>query len=513
MEKYEVYENEPVMFHNRAFSCIGTGRMDLALHKEYLDQLALVQKKIGFDYIRGHGLFCKDMAIYQEFITPDGSVKEEYNFTYLDMVMDAYQDLKIRPFIELGFMPEQMASGEETVFYWKGNITPPADYNKWARLVQNTLRHLMQRYGENEVLLWPIEVWNEPNLPGFWKDADRQEYFHLYEVTAKAVKEVDERLLVGGPAICGVDDVSWLQDFLDYVKEKKLPLDFVSRHHYTSYVPDRVGHYGYIDLHDPDDAFTGLEKSREIVDSYEEFAGKDIHITEYNTSYIPNAPVHDTCYNAAYVAHMLSRLGDCHTSYSYWTFGDVFEELGVPFTPFHGGFGLVANGCIPKPTFWTFAFFKKLKEKKGICVYKDETCVVMKYEDGSYRGIAWNATRNRSGKDLCLNLTIPTTQSASTDAYLFLTQIVDEENCNPLKVWHDLGEPANPTKDQIDLLKQTARPQIHTERMVPVSMPESHISIELNIKENGVVYFLLEPKPLHPDRGYSYELVMQYEKR
>ena len=81
MEKYEVYENEPVMFHNRAFSCIGTGRMDLALHKEYLDQLALVQKKIGFDYIRGHGLFCKDMAIYQEFITPDGSVKEEYNFS------------------------------------------------------------------------------------------------------------------------------------------------------------------------------------------------------------------------------------------------------------------------------------------------------------------------------------------------------------------------------------------------------------------------------------------------
>ncbi len=94
MEKYEVYENEPVMFHNRAFSCIGTGRMDLALHKEYLDQLALVQKEIGFDYIRGHGLFCKDMAIYQEFITPDGSVKEEYNFTYLDMVMDAYHDLK-----------------------------------------------------------------------------------------------------------------------------------------------------------------------------------------------------------------------------------------------------------------------------------------------------------------------------------------------------------------------------------------------------------------------------------
>ena len=163
----------------------------------------------------------------------------------------------------------------------------------------------------------------------------------------------------------------------------------------------------------------------------------------------------------------------------------------------------------------TFRFFKKLKEKKGICVYKDETSKGDEIEDGSYRGeLHGNATRNRSGKDLCLNLTIPTTQSASTGMQHFhLILQLDEENCNPLKVCHDLGEPANPTKDQIDLLKQTARPQIHTERMVPVSMPESHISIELNIKENGVVYFSLEPKPLHPDRDYSYELVMQYEKR
>ena len=136
----------------------------------------------------------------------------------------------------------------------------------------------------------------------------------------------------------------------------------------------------------------------------------------------------------------------------------------------------------------------------------------MKYEDGSYRGIAWNETRNRSGKDLCLNLTIPTTQSASTDAYLFLTQTVDEDTCNPLKTWHDLGEPANPTKDQIDLLKKTARPQIRTERITPMSEHQSNIEFELNIKENGVVYFSLEPKPMHSDRGYSYERVMQDEK-
>ena len=76
---------------------------------------------------------------------------------------------------------------------------------------------------------------------------------------------------------------------------------------------------------------------------------------------------------------MLSRLGDRHESYSYWTFGDLFEEFGVPFTPFHGGFGLVANGLIKKPTFYTFAFYKKLQ---GECLLRSEDAIVVKWENG-----------------------------------------------------------------------------------------------------------------------------------
>lgn len=505
----QITGNKEYHFNNQVDFCIGTGRMGLALTKEYQEQLALVQKEIGFSHIRGHGLFCDDMGIYQE--TPEG--ESEYNFTYLDRVMDSYISLGLRPFLELGFMPQKMASGTQTIFYWKGNTTPPASYKKWTDMVTALLSHLCERYTADEVVTWPIEVWNEPNLPGFWENADMPEYFKLFNETFDAIKKLDSRFLVGGPAVCGGTDEVWIRSFMEYCETNDLAVDFVTRHHYTSEPPKTQGHYSYIELMDPEEGFANLHTTREIIDSFPRFKGLPIHITEFNTSYVPNCPIHDTNQNAAYIAHQLSRLGDDNESYSYWTFGDVFEEFGVPFTPFHGGFGLVANGCIPKPTFWTFAFFKKLKEKKGICVYKDETCVVMKYEDGSYRGIAWNAVRSRSGKDLCLNLTIPTTQSASTDAYLFLTQTVDEDTCNPLKTWHDMGEPANPAKDQIDFLKQIARPQIHTERMVPVSMPELHISIELNIKENGVVYFVLEQKPLHPDRGYSYERVMQYEKR
>ena len=229
--------NEQIAFNNNVNYCVGTGRMGLALTKEYFDQLKVVQKDIGFKFIRGHGLFCDDMGIYQEFIDKTGKKIVEYNFTYLDRVVDSYMEVNIRPFLELGFMPYKMASGDNTVFYWKGNTTPPADYNKWCDMVQATLRHLMERYGKEEVLTWPIEVWNEPNLPGFWKDANIDEYFKLYELTSAAIKKVDERFKVGGPAICGGADEKWMKGFLTYCHNHKLTLDFISRHHYCTELP------------------------------------------------------------------------------------------------------------------------------------------------------------------------------------------------------------------------------------------------------------------------------------
>ena len=115
---YEIDNQKRAVFHNHVDFCIGTGRMGLALQKEYMEQLQLVQEEIGFRHIRGHGLFSDDMAVYQEYEDASGVKRAEYNFTYLDLVMDSYRECGLRPFLELGFMPDKMASGEQTVFYW-----------------------------------------------------------------------------------------------------------------------------------------------------------------------------------------------------------------------------------------------------------------------------------------------------------------------------------------------------------------------------------------------------------
>ena len=184
------------------------------------------------------------MAIYQ--VGENGTV--EYNYTYLDRVMDSYRELGLKPFLELGFMPERLASGTQTVFYWKGNTTPPASYEAWCEMVKALLLHLCDRYGRDEVVTWPVEVWNEPNLPGFWEHADMQEYLRLFHNTFCAVKSVDSRFRVGGPAVCGGSDEIWIKAFMQYCHDNSIAVDFVTRHHYTTEFPENVGHYGYAEL-------------------------------------------------------------------------------------------------------------------------------------------------------------------------------------------------------------------------------------------------------------------------
>lgn len=496
----KINPSNTVQFNNNVDYCVGTGRLGLALTEEYLRELAFVQEMIGFSYIRGHGLFSDDVSIYHEY-EEDGETKVEYNYTYIDRIFDSYLKLGIRPYLELGFMPGQLASGTQTIFYWKGNTTPPKDYKKWTDMVIALLVHLRGRYGE-EVVTWPIEVWNEPNLPGFWYKADMEEYFKLFKETFLAIKACDQRFKVGGPAICGVKDAEWTKAFLEFCKRESICPDRITRHHYCVEFPERIGHYDYSKLEDQEMRFGNLKSTRDIVDSFQEFKGLPIHLTEFSTSYTPKGVIHDTNVNAAYLARQLSRLGDVNEAYSYWTFGDVFEEQGVPESLFHGGFGMVAAGNIPKPTFWTFYFYKQLKLFSETCVHRDDNSVIVKRADG-YAGILWNIDGEDEERKIEFEL---------DGGYTLITKTVDEITCNPLKLWHDLGEPAYPNASEVELIRSAAWPQVASEVVGGSKQASDGASASVNIKvrKNGVVFFTLTKRKATPDRGYDYEKVISF---
>lgn len=470
--------------------CVGTGRLGLALQNDYLDHLKLVQEKIGFQYIRGHGLLHDDVGIYRE-IEVNGEKKPFYNFTYINRIFDSYLQLGIKPFVEIGFMPEKLASSEETVFTWKGNISPPNDYKKWSELIRAIITHFISRYGIEEVLMWPFEIWNEPNLVNFWKDANKEEYFKLYEVTAKAIKQVHSKIQVGGPAICGGAD-EWIVEFLQYCHEKNVPVDFVSRHAYTSKLPNKVTpDYYYQELAENEKMLNEFKKVREIIDA-SPFPYLPFHITEYNTSYSPINPVHDTPLNATYLARILSEGGDYVDSFSYWTFSDIFEERDVPIAQFHGGFGLIGINEVPKPTFHLFSFFNLLGEEQ---LYRDEETLVTRRKDGSVALVIWNLVMEKGEsfqKEVTIDIPIV------TGKVFIKRQTVDENHANPWKVWKEYGRPRFPSKQMVETFKQASMPLIRTSQEMS---EDDKLTITITLTKNEIS--IIECMSIH-DESDSY---------
>ncbi|MFJ9739059.1 xylan 1,4-beta-xylosidase [Streptomyces sp. NPDC101166] len=433
-------------------ACVGTGRIELALRRDYQDSLALLQRDIGFRYIRGHGLLSDGMGVYRPY-EHEGARRVRHSFTYVDQVVDSLLALGIRPFLELGFMPEELASGEQTVFWWRGNVTPPRSHREWATLVRATLAHLVDRYGLDEVRTWPIEVWNEPNLTDFWQDADEKAYHRLYEVTAHAVKEVDAGLQVGGPAISpGADE--WLVRFAEFAERRDVPVDFVSKHAYTSGPAQRV----------PFASYQTLEPARRLLDQFAtprellkgtRLAELPIHITEFNSSYCPDNPVHDTAFNAAYLAPVLAGGHEHADSFSYWTFSDMFEEAGVPTALFHGGFGLLTHRQVKKPAYHLYAFMARMGEE---LLTRGPDHLVTRHPDGRVTVLAWapvDASGTTPGPERhTLRLSVPV---RGPEAFV-RRSTVDEEHGNARTAWQRMGSPRSPRPHQLDVLHEAAEP-------------------------------------------------------
>jgi xylan 1,4-beta-xylosidase len=473
------------------------------MRQDYQGSQALVQREIGFRYIGGHGLLHDDVAVHRPY-DAGGYRGTAYVFTYVDQVVDAYLRLGIKPFLELGFMPRGLASGDQTVFWWLGNVTPPRDHAEWARLVRALLRHLIDRYGLDEVRTWPVEIWNEPNLAHFWKDADQEAYFRLYEVSALAVKDVDAELQVGGPAISpGADD--WWEPFAEFVTARDLPADFLSVHAYSSGPAQHVPFGVYQTLRGPQHLLDQFAKPGKIL-AGTALADRPLHVTEFNTSYRPDNPVHDTAYNAAYLAPVLAEGGEYADSFAYWTFSDVFEEQGVPASFFHGGFGMLAHRQVRKPTFHLYAFLARMGQEvlaRGV-----DHLVTRHPATGQVTVLAWQPVGGTDDPaepaSHELHLSIPVTPShvsdpqvtgvtraSDTSRVFVMRHDVDEVAGNAWAAWREMGRPASPSGRQLDALHEASEP---ARRAYSLPVVEAgRVDLDLTIGRHGVALVTLDP--------------------
>jgi xylan 1,4-beta-xylosidase len=323
---------------------------------ENLAQLKLAVDELGFRYVRFHDIFHDALGTVREV---DGRIT--YDFGAIDRLYDALLARGIKPFIEVGFTPGVMTTSRQTIFYWKGNTSHPQP-GPWAELVDAFVRHLVQRYGAEEVRQWPFEVWNEPNLAGFWERADQKAYFELYAATARAIKRVDPAIRVGGPATAGA---AWVPELLAYAKANGAPVDFVTTHTYgvDEGFLDEFGQSDRKLSPNPDSIVGDVQRVRKEIEA-SPFPGLPLYITEWSTSYNPRDKVHDSYISASWILLKLRATRGAAQAMSYWTYSDLFEEPGPPSSPFHGGFGLMTREGVRKPAWFAYKYLNALRGKE-----------------------------------------------------------------------------------------------------------------------------------------------------
>jgi xylan 1,4-beta-xylosidase len=421
---------------------VGSCHAPLALRADWQEQLRRCRRELGFGRVRFHGILCDDVGTL---VRHGGRLV--YSFFNADRIVDFLLSIGMEPFVELSFMPRALGSGEATVFSYRANVTPPADWSAWAELVGRLAGHWVERYGPEVVRRWHFEVWNEPNLRAFWAGT-RKQYFELYRHTARALKEVDAGLQVGGPATAAN---AWIPDFLEFCDRLGLPADFVSSHHYPN---DPL----WSAAQDTESELAGGRRGilRDwLRQARAEAGGRPLLYTEWNASSNPRYPRQDEPYAATFATKSALEAAEFVQAYAFWTFTDIFEENYFPSEPFHGGFGLLNLHGVPKPTYRAFELLHRLGQERLPV-------------EGSHPTVdAWAVRRGGSLTVLLTNHALPRQPIAVQRVRLELADApaprsatlerIDDGHANAPAAWVAMGRPEYLDATHVERLEAASR--------------------------------------------------------
>lgn len=399
---------------SHALSSDRTG--DRPIGQELSAALRAAHDELGVTHARAHGILCDDLAVYREV---DGD--PVHDFSGVDRVYDHLRSLGLYPVVELSFMPHDLASDPSvTVFEYGAIVSPPKDWDRWFDLIRALTAHLVERYGDEVVEHWSFEVWNEANLEVFWSGSP-SDYLTLYDVTAAAVRSVDERLVVGGPSSAAA---GWVEELLAHVERSGSPVDFVSTHTYGSPPLD----------------------FRPMLARHER-AGTPIWWTEWGVTPTHFNEVSDAVFSGTFLLRgMLSAMGRIE-SLSYWVVSDHFEELGRPPSLLHGGFGLRTVGELRKPRWWALAMLERLGSRRLAVAYEGDgggslVEAVAASSDDSTSVLLWNLTLDQTkaagAPALTRRVSVELRGLDAGASYVLRHERVDATHSNVASVWDRL---------------------------------------------------------------------------
>ncbi|MEA5404368.1 hypothetical protein VB776_15655 [Arcicella sp. DC2W] len=431
--------------------------------------------------------------------TEDANGNPIYDWTIVDKIFDTFIERGMKPIAQIGFMPEALSSHPTPYrHYWKpgdnyndiytGWAYPPKDYNKWAELVYQWVKHSVAKYGQKEVESWYWELWNEPNI-GYWKGTT-EEYIKLYDYSADAVKRALPSAKIGGPEVTGPSwdkSATFLKTFLDHVTKGKnyvtgktgSPIDFITYH--AKGGPKVVD--GHVQMN-MGTQLRDLDKGFEIVASYPSLKKLPIIIGESDPEgcaacsedlHPQNAYRNGTMYSS-YTAASFARKYELAEARGVNLLGAVSWSFEFEDQAWFRGFRDLATNGVDKPVLNVFRMFGMM-EGNRVEVKQNLAYDFKKVRDQSIREAAdinalaskstnsagvmvWNYhDDNVPAPDAPVEISI---KGLPTGKVALLHYRIDKENSNAYEVWKAMGSPKQPTAEQITILEKAGQLQLLT---------------------------------------------------
>jgi xylan 1,4-beta-xylosidase len=451
--------------------------------------------------------------------TEDSSGKPVYDWTIVDKIFDTYIQANAKPFVEIGFMPKALSikpdpyqphwsPGDRFDQYYIGWSYPPKDYEKWAALVHEWVRHAVEKYGAEEVSTWYWELWNEPDI-GYWKGGP-EEYNKLYDYTAAALKRALPSAKIGGPATTGPGAeraASFLRQFLEHCANGKnyatgetgSPLDYITYH--AKGRPQVVDGHVRMGL---SKNLTDVEIGYKIIAAFPKFRKLPIVLSEsdpegcaacsarvYPHNAYRNGPLY-AAYTAAAVNGIL-KLADQHNANieGMLTWAFEFEDQ-----PYFDGFRTLATNGIDKPVLNVFRMLGLMRGARVAAESSGSAPLAQIVSDGVRDKPDIDALATRSERAVSvlmwnyhdddvaapasgIRLTI-SGLPASEDRVLLRHYRIDNEHSNAYTVWKAMGSPQNPMPEQYAKLERAGQLQmLHSPRWTPAQKGSIDVSFEL----------------------------------
>ena len=473
---------------------IGSDYPGTLIRSDARAQLKTAVDELGFRYLRFHAIFHDVLGTVKL-----ANGKPAYDWSAIDKLYDGLLARRIRPFVELGFTPEALKTSDNSIFWWHGNTSHPRP-EMWRDLVDAFVRHLETRYGRDEVRTWYFEVWNEPNLDGFWEKADQQAYFALYDLTARTVKAMDPKLRVGGPSTAGA---AWVPEFLDHAARSGSPIDFVTTHSYAvdGGFLDEKGQSDTKLSPNPNSIVGDVRKMSAQIEA-SKFPRLPLYFTEWSTSYTPRDPIHDSYVSAPWILTKLKGAKGLLQGMSYWTYTDIFYESGPPPSPFHGGFGLMNVDGVRKPAWFAYKYLHALRGRE-IPVRDPE---VFAASDGKHIAALvwdWQQPKQDVSDRPFYTMVRPATGSKPAritfghlrpGSYSLTIHRTGFRRNDPQTAYLEMGSPATLKRAQLARLQELTRDVAETARPVNI-LPGKPFAITVPMRTNDIVLVQLERRP------------------